>query len=121
MENDFAGIKNTSGDKIRQKYDGKIFDFDKDEVKVLPVHAVQFLSTRSRYYSVEGQKGLNLKVLFKVVPLVDALKLVKAPENKSVAAAKAELEAAEKQKADIRAELLKTLKEEGWTAPKVKA
>ncbi len=116
MENDFAGIKNVSGDKCRQKYDGKMLEFDKDEVKVLPVHAVQFLSTRSRYFSTEGQKGLNMKVL----PLHEALKLAKAPENKSVAAAKAALEAEEKHKSELRAEILKTLKEEGWVPPKPK-
>lgn len=120
MENDFSGIKNVSGDKIRQKYDGKWIDFDKDEVKVLPIHSVSFLSTRSKYYSVEGQKGLNLKMLFKVVPLAEALKLAKAPENRSIAEAKAALETEEKKKADLRVEILKALKEEGWTAPKAK-
>ncbi len=120
MENDFAGVKNVSGENCSQKYDGKMLEFEKDEVKVLPVHAVQFLSTRSRYFSTEGQKGLNMKVLFKVLPLHEALKLAKAPENKSVAAAKAALEAEEKHKGEIRAEILKTLKEEGWAPPKPK-
>ncbi len=120
MENDFAGIKNVSGEARKQKYGGQLISFDKDEVKVLPIHTVQFLSTRSRYYSIEGQKGLNLKILFKTVPLIEALKLAKAPENRSVAAAKAALEDAEKQKAELRAEILKTLKEEGWVPPKPK-
>lgn len=120
MEHDFAGIKNVSGDKKRQKYDGGWLEFDKDEVKVLPIHVVQFLSTRSVYFSTEGQKGLNMKMLFKPVPLAEALKLAKAPENKSVAAAKAALEAEEKKKSELKAEILRALKEEGWTPPKQK-
>ncbi len=118
MLNDFAGIKNVSGDKLKKKYGGRIYDFDKDETKVVPVDAALFFSTQSKYYSVEGQKGLNMKMLFKTIPLHEALKVAKEPENPSVAAAKAAAVLEEKHKGEIRAEILRALKEEGWTAPK---
>ncbi len=62
-----------------------------------------------------------MKVLFKVVPLHEALKVAKEPENPSIAAAKAALALEEKHKGEIRAEILKALRDEGWAPPKEKA
>lgn len=114
---DFHGIKNVSGDLVKQKYGGVMYTFEKDEVKVVPADAAIFFSTRSQYFSTSGQRGLSMKMLFKTVPLHEALKVAKEPENPSLAAAKAALVAEEKHKGEIRAEILRTLKEEGWVPP----
>lgn len=114
----FAGVKNVSGGKLKQKYGGILHSFDKDEVKILPSDAILFFTTRSKYIAAaEGQKGLSMQMLFKAVPLQEALKLAKEPENPSVAAAKEQARIEEKNRGEIRAEILKTLKEEGWQAP----
>ena len=117
MENTFIGIKNVSGEAKKQKHNGFTISFDKDEVKVVSAEVAQFLSTRSRYIS-DGSK-LSMQMLFKTVPLHEALKVAKAPENPSIAAARAQAEIDEKHSGEIRAQVLKALKEEGWTPPKV--
>lgn len=110
------GIKNVSGEKIKQKYGGLQFDFDKGEVKIVSADVAQFLESCKVYVSEEG-KRLSLKKLFSAVPLHEALKVAKEPENPEIAKAKAQLAQEEKHKGELKAEILKALREEGWTAP----
>lgn len=115
MDHTFVGIKNRSGAALSQKYDGKILSFDKDETKVVSAALAEFLSIRSRYIS-DGAK-LGMQMLFEVVPLHEALKVAKEPENPSIRAAKAIALASEERTGEIRTQVLKALKEEGWTPP----
>lgn len=112
------GIKNVTGEKTKQKYGGFQFDFDKDEVKIVPADAAQFLSGCTTFSS-DGRLLKRLK-RFEPVPLAQALKVAKEPENPEIAKAKAQLAQEEKHKGELRAEILKALKEEGWAAPAAK-
>ena len=113
----FAGVQNTSGAPVKTMHDGSPIRFDKDEIKVLASGLVQFLLQRN--HMVSDGKLVMRKHLFKSVPLMDALKHVKAPENKSVALAKKEAEEAEKKDAELRAKIIAELKAEGLiVAPK---
>ena len=112
----FAGIQNTTGAPVKSMHDGRPIKFEKDEIKVLSTGIVQFLLQRN--HMVSDGKIVMRKYLFKSVPLVEALKHVKAPENKSVAAAKKEAEAAEKKEAELRAKIIAELKAEGLLVTK---
>lgn len=112
----FAGVKNVSGAPAKSMFDGRPIKFEKDEIKVLAVGLVQFLVQRS--HLISDGKVLVRKHLFQPVPLMDALKHVKAPENKSVAAAKKEAEDKEKEKAALRSEIIAELKAEGLIVSK---
>ena len=111
QEVQFAGVKNTSGGATKATHGGRSILFEKDEVKVLEAGLVQFLLSRN-ILSTDG-KLVTRKYLFQSVPLAEALKHVKAPENKSVAAAKKEAEAEEKKEALLRAKIIAELKAEG--------
>ena len=107
----FAGVKNTSGAATKATHGGRQHLFEKDEVKVLEAGLVQFLLGRN-ILSSDG-KLVTRKYLFQSVPLTEALRHVKAPENKSIAAAKKAAEDKEKEKAAWKAEILAELKAEG--------
>lgn len=113
----FAGVKNRSGGPLKATHGGRAHLFEKDEVKVLEAGLVHFLLQRSIIASakIEGtdRQVVTRKVLFEAVPLTEALKLVKEPENKSIAAAKKASEQKEKEKAAWKAEILAELKAEG--------
>jgi len=107
----FAGVKNTSGVDVKVTYDGKPVIFKKDEIRVLSAPIVEFL--RARNVLASDGKLVTRKFLFQSVPLTEALKHVKEPENKSIAAAKKAAEAKEKERAGMKAEILAELKAEG--------
>ena len=110
----FAGVKNTSGEAVTGRHGGIPYSFEKDEIKVLAAHQVQFLLARN-IVSSDG-KLTTRKYLFQSVPLTEALKHVKEPENKSVAAAKRANDEREKQKAELKEEILEELRSKGLHA-----
>ena len=110
----FAGVKNTSGDAVAGRHGGVPYSFEKDEIKVLAAHQVEFLLNRN-ILSSDG-KLVTRKYLFQSVPLTEALKHVKEPENKSVAAAKRANDEREKQKAELKDEILEELRSKGLHA-----
>ena len=110
----FAGVKNTSGEAVTGRHGGVPYSFEKDEVKVLAAHQVQFLLQRN-ILSTDGRL-VTRKYLFQEVPLATALKFAKEPENKSVAEAKKALDAREKQKAELKEEILEELRSKGLHA-----
>jgi hypothetical protein len=110
----FAGVQNTSGGEVHGTHGGVPYTFEKDEIKVLAAHQVQFLLDRNTLSS-DG-KLVTRKYLFKSVPLTEALKHVKEPENKSVAAAKRANDEREKQKAELKEEILEELRSKGLHA-----
>jgi len=121
MNSSFAGVKAADGLERKATHDGKTIYFAAGEIKVLPAEVVEFLLTRTSYQAGDGQRGLSLKRLFVQVPLTEALKHAKEPENPSIAAAKKKLAEEEKAKGELKAEILKALREEGWQPPKGKA
>ena len=110
----FAGVKNTSGDAVAGRHGGVPYSFEKDEIKVLAAHQVEFLLNRN-ILSSDG-KLVTRKYLFQSVPLTEALKHVKEPENKSVADAKRSNDEREKQKAELKEEILEELRSKGLHA-----
>ncbi len=112
----FAGIQNSTGAPVKSMHDGRVIRFEKDEIKVLPSGVVQFLLLRN--HMVTDGKVVLRKHLYKSVPLMEALKHVKEPQNKSVAAAKKEAEAEEKKEAALRAKIIAELKEQGLLVAK---
>lgn len=116
QEVQFAGVQNTSGGPVKITHGGRPQLFEKDEVKVLEAGLVLFLLQRNVMAS-DG-KVVTRKYLFKSVPLTEALKHVKAPENKSIAEAKKAAELKEKEKAAWKAELLAELKADGLVVKK---
>ena len=110
----FAGVKNTSGEAVTGRHGGIPYSFEKDEIKVLAAHQVQFLLQRN-ILSTDGRL-VTRKYLFQEVPLAQALKFAKEPENKSVAEAKKALDAREKQKAELKEEILEELRSKGLHA-----
>lgn len=82
----FAGVKNTYGKPVKGMHGGIPWSFDTDEVKVLSAEKVQFLLSRNHIQS-DG-KIVTRKHLFTSIPLIEALKSVKEPENASIATAK---------------------------------
>lgn len=114
------GIKNVSGEKTKQKCGGLQYDFDKDEVKIVDAPTAQFFQGDGCMTVISDGKLLQRKKRFALIPLAQALKVAKEPEDPSIAKAKAELVQEEKHKGELRAEILKTLREEGWSAPAAK-
>lgn len=111
------GIKNISGEKTSQKFGGLQYDFDKDEVKIVTADAAQFFQSPGCEHLVSKDNRLMRKRRFSAVPLHEALKVAKEPENPEIAKAKAQLALEEKHKGEIRAEIIKELKEGGWRQP----
>lgn len=112
----FAGVKNKAGKSLVITYGGQKRSFLKDEIAVVDAGLAQFLKTRSHITS-DG-KLVTRKFLFESVPLAEALKHVKEPENKSIAAAKQEAEERDKIRKELLAEVVADLKTQGWVAPK---
>ena len=114
MESDeiqWAGVKNTSGEVQRFMQGGRVQNFAKDETKVVKAEDALFLTAKN-HLSSDG-KLVTRKYLFQSVSLTEALKHVKEPENKSIAAAKKAAEQKDKEKAAWKAEILAELKAEG--------
>ena len=109
-EIEFAGVKNTSGEEVRGTHGGIPYTFAADEVKVLSAERVQFLLTRNVLAS-DGRL-VTRKYQFQSVPLAEALKHVKEPENKSVAAAKKAAEAEAVLRAKLKAEIIAEMRAE---------
>ena len=107
----FAGVKNTSGAAVKVTHGGITREFAADEINVLDAGYVQFLLSRNHITS-DGKLVMR-KFLFQSVPLTEALKHVKEPENRSIAEAKKAAAAKEKERADMKAEILAELKEDG--------
>lgn len=114
----FAGVKNTSGAAVRGKHGGVTYLFDKDEIKVLAAGQVEFLLGRN-ILSSDG-KLVTRKYLFQSVPLIEALKHVKAPENKSISEAKWAAEKESALRAKLKAEVLAELKADGGILSELK-
>lgn len=116
----FVGVKNISGGDKKLMYGGDFVRFAKDEVKVVDAATGIFLLGRTAYVSEDvpglGQKAV-VKAIFKKIPLHEALKFAKEPENKSVAEAHAEA----KKEADLVARIKADLVKEGWKAPVAEA
>ena len=116
----FVGVKNVSGADRKVSHGGNISVFKKDEVQVIEAGAAQFLLSRVVHGSMDvpgvGQR-VTVKNLFASVPLAEALKHVKAPENKSIAEAKKRAEAEEEKEVEITDKGIARLKAEGWKAP----
>ncbi len=110
----FAGVKNTSGADVMGMHGGIPYTFEKDEVKVLAAHQVQFLLARN-ILSSEGRL-VTRKYLFQSVPLAEALKSVKEPVNASIAAAKKANEERDAQKAELKAEIIAEIRAAGLHA-----
>lgn len=112
----FVGVKNVTGAEKRTSFGGDMVRFGKDEVKVVPADLGGFLLSRVVYGSTDVP-GVGPRTTatapFKRIPLHEALKHAKEPENKSIAAAKAEL----KLEADIADRVMERLLKEGWKAP----
>lgn len=106
----YVGVKNVSGEKANFVFDGDRVRFDKDEVKLFTRECANHAI--SRVNAISGKKT------FKEIPLSEALKVVKEPENPSVVAAKREAEDLAKLEASITDKLLEKLKREGWQAPR---
>lgn len=110
----FVGIKNVSGQKCKLQYDGDIKVFDKDEVVIVErAHAAHALKKTILVSDGKRQKHTRL---FGEVPLVEAVKLVKAPENPSLGTAKAQV--AEELKMEER--IVARLQAAGWKPPEKK-
>lgn len=107
----FAGVQNISGADRKVLHGGKPHIFKKDEIKVLDAATVQFLLTRSHVES-DG-KLVRRKFLFKSVPLVEALKHVKEPQNKSIAEAKKAADERARLREELKAEVLAELRSAG--------
>lgn len=110
----FAGVRNVSGVKVAGMHGGIPYTFDVDEVKVLAAHQVQFLVARNTLKS-DG-KLVTRSYPFKSVPLAEALKHVKEPENASIAAAKKANDDREAQKAELKAEIIAEIRAAGLHA-----
>lgn len=120
MEAEYVGVKNVSGKDLILTSGGQHLPFAKDEVKVLTSHVGAHALART-VYQVDKASGQTFGVpLFKQIPLADALKVAKEPENKSLAAAKKQAEVDAKRYAEMREQILATFKAEGWEAPKKK-
>lgn len=113
----FAGVQNVSGKSITVLYGGRPVTFAKDEVRVLEASQAYFFSERKTRYASDG-KVLSIQRLFKSIPLHDALKLAKEPENPSVAAARAKAEADEAATKALEDKILARFKAEGWKQSK---
>lgn len=107
MNIEYVGIKNVSGAPEKLVFDGDPHYFEKDEVKLFTRdganHALKCLKA--------GKKP------FAEIPLRDALKLVKEPENPSIAGAKRDAQVQGKLEEKIAAQVIAKLKAEGWTPP----
>lgn len=114
-ETTFAGVKNTSGGDLKISFNGRPHVFAKDEIRVLEAGFVQFLLGRN-HMLVDGTRTVR-KYLFQSVPLTEALKHVKEPENRSLAEAKKMAAAETKLRAEIKAEVLAELRGEKSAAP----
>lgn len=116
----FIGVKNESGAAKKLTYGGDLIQFQKDEVKVVDAALGEFLLTRVAY-GTEEVPGVGMRVMpkapFKRIPLHEALKFAKEPENKSLLDAKAEAKREEEIAERVRAQLLK----DGWKAPEAGA
>lgn len=120
MEAEYVGVKNVAGKDLVLTSGGQHLEFAKDEVKVLTSHVGAHALART-IYRVDKESGQTIAVpLYKQIPLVDALKVAKEPENKSLVAARRQAEADLKKAAEMRDAILATLKAEGWEAPKKK-
>lgn len=112
----FVGVLNISGGAKKLTFGGDVVAFAKDEVKVVPADLGHFLLSRVAYGSEDGKRA-TMTTPFRRVPLHEALKHAKEPENKSIAAAKAEAKREEEIAARVKEQLLK----EGWKAPEAPA
>jgi len=113
----FVGIKNHSGGVKKAQFGGDVTVFEKDEIKVVPVEFGMFLLSRrvTGTKEIEGVgKRLTLSAPFKQIPLQEALKYVKEPENQSIAEAKAAMKHEEELEAKIKADLIAA----GWSPKK---
>ena len=108
----FVGVKNVSGATKKLTFGGDLMVFAKDEIKVVEASVGAFLLSRTVYGSEDGKRA-TLTVPFKKIPLHEALKFAKEPENPSLAGAKVEADREEKIAQRVKEELLKA----GWKAP----
>ena len=119
----FVGVQNVAGKPCKVMHDGDVMLFELNEIRVVPAHVGRHLLSRAAYTSRavevagEEKRYLERKSLFKSIPLNEALKHVKAPENKSLAAAKAEAEKAEKLEAELTERIMSRMRKDGWRAP----
>ena len=109
-ETQWAGVKNTSGDDIMITRNGDPRLFAKDEIAMVDAAYAEFLLGRNSVTS-DGRVTTR-KYFFRSVPLMEALKHVKEPENRSLAAAKKAAEAEEKMRAALKAEIIAEMRSE---------
>lgn len=108
----FVGVKNVSGKDKKLNHGGDLMFFKADEIKVVEASVGAFLLSRTSYVSEDGKRTV-IQIPFKKIPLHEALKFAKEPENPSLAGAKAEADREEKIAQRVKEELLKA----GWKAP----
>jgi hypothetical protein len=115
----FVGVQNVSGAAVRVRHAGDPITFEKDEIKVVPASLGAHLLSWAAYSAKEvgEHKFLERKQPFKSVPLAEAFKHVKEPENASIARAKKEAELAERQEAILTDKIMLRFRREGWTKP----
>lgn len=114
LQVEYIGVKNISGRDLILTQDGNHLPFAKDEVKILENSAGLHALSRS-VVGLDKESGHTVpKALYAQVALADALKVAKEPENKSLVAARKQKEKDDKRRDEIRAEVLATMKAEGW-------
>ena len=112
----FVGIKNVSGAKIAHQYGGDITRFEKDEVKILTSEQAGHASNRVVWKNGAGGQPVPAYA-FKVIPLEEALKQAKLPENQSIKEARDRQAEIDKRVAEEREtwekEFMQKLKDQG--------
>ena len=126
MSQKFMGVQNASGGKVKVGYAGEFTVFQKDEIMVLPEPVARHFLSRATYATKvidtgEGEEGkkryIERKQLFKEIPLAEALKHVKEPENKSIADAKKAAELEERKEQEMENRVILRLRKAGWAPP----
>jgi len=117
VQAEYIGVRNISGKDYLLTQDGNHLLFAKDEVKILENHAGQFALLRSVAHRDASSNVMGKLAIFEQVPLAEALKFAKEPENPSLAAAKEQADQDKARREEIRKEVLEAIKAEGWEAP----
>jgi hypothetical protein len=111
-----TGVQNLSSKPQRIIFDGDSFDFGPKEVKILARRVVDH-GLRKRVLmegkDVNGGITFTPTIVFKLVPLEEAMKVAKFTDHPELVKEKKHLDALAKAKQEARAELLAELKAQG--------
>jgi len=112
----FVGVKNCSGGKFTIQHGGDIIRFEKDEVKVMTSDQAAF-SSKKVFWKGESGGPSTSYLAFKTIPLEEALKVAKLPENQSIKDARDRQAEIDKRVADEREkwekDFMKKLQDQG--------